>query len=148
MAGPVALAIAAGIVVSATAGRERLRAAWPGPVTSLCLPWLILPPAILLIGSLITPLYTLRYVLLCLPAIALLVGAALASLGWVAGTAGLVVLAVLGAPTQLQFRDRDGHGDNVRQADQIVAANRRRGTRAGVQGRELRPGRTRTGSGT
>jgi mannosyltransferase len=123
----VALVVAAGIVVSAVVGRERLRAAWPGSVPALCLPWLILPPAILLIGSLITPLYTLRYVLLCIPAIALLVGAGLSALGWVAGTTALVVIAVLGLPTQRAVRGPDGHGDNIRQADAIVAANRRPG---------------------
>jgi mannosyltransferase len=123
----VALVVAAGIVVSAILGRQRLRAAWPGSVPALCLPWLILPPAILLIGSLITPLYTLRYVLLCLPAIALLVGAGLSAFGWVLGTAGLVLIAALAWPTQLQVRTADGHSDNIRRADRIVAANRRPG---------------------
>ena len=123
----VALVVAAGIVVSAILGRQRLRGAWPGSVPALALPWLILPPAILLIGSLITPLYTLRYVLLCLPAIALLVGAGLSSFGWVLGTAGLVLVAVLAWPTQLQVRTADGHSDNIRRADRIVAANRRPG---------------------
>jgi mannosyltransferase len=123
----VVLVIAAGVVVSALAGRERLRANWPGSVLGLGLPWLILPPAILVIGSQITPLYTFRYVLFCLPAIALLAGAGLAALGWVAGTAALVVIAVLGLPTQLQVRGPDGHGDNVRQADRIVARNLRPG---------------------
>jgi mannosyltransferase len=123
----VALVVVAGIVVSAILGRQRLRGAWPGSVPALALPWLILPPAILLIGSLITPLYTLRYVLLCLPAIALLVGAGLSSFGWVLGTAGLVLVAVLAWPTQLQVRTPDGHSDNIRRADRIVAANRRPG---------------------
>jgi mannosyltransferase len=127
MADVVVLVAAAGIVVSALAGRDRLRASWPGSLLALCLPWLILPPAILLIGSLITPLYTLRYVLLCMPAIALLAGAGLAALGWVAGTAALVVIALLGVPAQLQARGPDGHGDNVRQADRIVARNMRPG---------------------
>jgi mannosyltransferase len=127
MADAVVLVIAAGIVVSALAGRDRLRSSWPGSLLALCLPWLILPPAILLIGSLITPLYTLRYVLLCMPAIALLAGAGLAALGWVAGTAALVVIALLGVPAQLQARGPDGHGDNVRQADRIVARNLRPG---------------------
>ena len=127
MADLVVLVIAAGIVVSAIAGRDRLRASWPGSLLGLCLPWLILPPAILLIGSLITPLYTLRYVLLCMPAIALLAGAGLAALGWVAGTAALVVIAVLGVPAQVQVRGPNGHGDNVRQADRIVARNMRPG---------------------
>jgi len=127
MADAVILVIAAGIVVSALAGRDRLRASWPGSLLALCLPWLILPPAILLTGSLITPLYTLRYVLLCMPAIALLAGAGLAALGWVAGAAALVVVALLGVPAQLQARGPDGHGDNVRQADRIVARNMRPG---------------------
>jgi mannosyltransferase len=127
MADAVILVITAGIVVSALAGRERLRASWPGSVVGLCLPWLILPPAILLIGSLITPLYTFRYVLLCMPAVALLAGAGLSALGWVAGTAALVVIALLGVPAQLKARGPDGHGDNVRQADRIVAAHARPG---------------------
>jgi len=127
MADVVLLAIVGGVVVGAVAGRARLRANWPGSVPALCLPWLILPPAILLIASLATPVYTLRYVLLCIPAIALLAGAGLASLGWVAGTAALAVIAVLGVPAQLSARAADGHGDNVRQADRIVASNRRPG---------------------
>ncbi len=127
MADAVILAIAAGVVVSALLGRDRLRANWPGSVPALCLPWLVLPPAILLVASVITPVYTLRYVLLCIPAIALLAGAGLASLGWVAGTAALAIIAVLGVPMQSQVRAPDGHGDNIRQADRIVADNRRPG---------------------
>ena len=123
----VTAAIVSGVVVSAVVGRARLRANWPGSVPALCLPWLILPPAILLVGSLVTPVYTLRYVLLCIPAIALLAGAGIASLGWVAGTAALAVIAVLGVPVQLNVRTADGHGDNVRRADRIVANNRRPG---------------------
>jgi mannosyltransferase len=127
MAGAAAAAVACGIVVSALLGRGRLRANWPGSLPALCLPWLILPPSILLVGSLITPLYTFRYVLLCIPAIALLAGAGLAALGWVAGTAALVVIALLGVPLQRQERGPDGHGDNVRQADRIVAEHMRPG---------------------
>jgi mannosyltransferase len=127
MAGAVILAVAAGLVVSALPGRERLSANWPGSVPALCLPWLILPPAILLVASVVSPVYTLRYVLLCMPAIALLAGAGLASLGWVAGTAALVVIALLGVPMQRQVRAPDGHMDNIRQADRIVADNRRPG---------------------
>jgi mannosyltransferase len=114
-------------VVSALRGREVLRASWPGSLPALCLPWLIVPPAILLIGSLVTPLYTFRYVLLCIPAIALLAGAGLASIGWVAGAAALVVIALLGVSQQRQVCGPDGHGDNIRQADRIVAEHMRRG---------------------
>ena len=127
MADVVILAIAAGIVVSALGGRARLRASWPGPVAALCLPWLVVPPALLLAGSLITPLYTFRYVLLCIPAVALLAGTALAAMGWIAGAAALAVIALLGVPMQQHVRTADGHGDNVRQADRIVARNMRPG---------------------
>jgi mannosyltransferase len=127
MAEVVILAIAAGIVISALLGRDRLRANWPGSVPALCLPWLILPPAILLVASAITPVYTFRYVLLCIPAVALLAGAGLASMGWVAGPAALAVIAVLGVPMQQHVRTADGHGDNVRQADRIVAGHMHRG---------------------
>jgi mannosyltransferase len=127
MADAVIAVIVCGVVVSAVAARARLRANWPGSVPALCLPWLILPPAILLAASLVTPVYTLRYVLLCIPAIALLAGAGIASLGWVAGPAALAVIAALGVPTQLSVRAADGHGDNIRQADRIVADNRRPG---------------------
>jgi mannosyltransferase len=127
MTDAVVLAVACGIVVSALRGRQVLRASWPGSLPALCLPWLIVPPAILLIGSLVTPLYTFRYVLLCMPAIALLAGAGLASLGWVAGAAALVVIALLGVPQQRQVRGPDGHGDNIRQADRIVADHMLRG---------------------
>src|SRR5262249_52896578 len=127
MADAAVLAVASGIVANALLGRERPRASSPGSPPALCLPWLIVPPVILLVGSLITPLYTFRYVLLCIPAIALLAGAGLASLGWVAGTAALVVIALLGLPQQRQVRGPDGHGDNVRQADRVVAEHMRPG---------------------
>jgi mannosyltransferase len=127
MADVVIVAIVCGVALSALLGRARLRANWPGSVPALCLPWLVLPPAILLLASLVTPVYTLRYVLLCIPAIALLAGAGIASLGWAGGTAALAVIAALGVPMQLTVRTADGHGDNVRRADRIVAANRRPG---------------------
>ncbi len=77
----VLLVIGGGIAVSAAGGRARSRADWPASLPALCLPWLLLPAAILLAGSLIQPVYTLRYVLFSLPALALLAGAALAALG-------------------------------------------------------------------
>jgi len=124
----VVVVIAGGIVVSAAFGPRRLRLSWPGSLPALCLPWLILPPLILLAGSyLVTPMYTQRYILFCVPAIALLAGAGLAALGWVAGAVALVVIGVLGIPSQQHDRGADGHGDNVRQADRIVAEYMRPG---------------------
>ena len=109
------------------AGRARLRAAWPGDLLAVCLPWLILPAAVLIGVSLISPAYTFRYIIFCAPAAALLVGAGLAALGWKAGAAVLAIIAVLGVPAQLQVRSPGGHGDDIRKADQIAAANRRPG---------------------
>lgn len=146
--GPPPLIVALGVVVAvaliltAWPGRGGLRAAWPRQLAELCLPWLILPAAILISVSFFSPVFTSRYVLYCLPALALLVGAGLVAAcraaktsaerragaglsapGWVAGTAALVIIALLGLPVQLNVRSPGGHGDNIRLADQIVAAH-------------------------
>ncbi len=121
MADVAFLAVVCSVAVSAALGWSRLRAAWPADLIVLCLPWVVLPPAILIAASTITPLYVFRYVMFCVPAVALLVGAGLAALGWVAGTAVLAVLAVLAAPSLASVRTPVGHGDAVRQADQIIA---------------------------
>jgi len=127
LAGVVLLIIACGIASSAAGGRARIRADWPTALPALCLPWLLLPPAILLTGSLIQPVYTLRYVLFVLPAVALLAGAALAAFGRVAGTIALAIVVLIALPAQLEVRWHGAHGDNIRMADAIVAAARRPG---------------------
>jgi mannosyltransferase len=130
LVGPLPMAVVAGaailcsIAVCAVLGRPRLRAAWPADLVVLCVPWVVMPPAILIIASTFTPLYVFRYVVFCIPAAALLVGAGLAALGWLAGTAVLAVLAVLAAPTLASVRTPTGHGDSIRQADQIIARYR------------------------
>ena len=47
-------------------------------VVTVAVPWLVLPPAILLAASQIHPVYDARYVVYCLPALALLAAAGLA----------------------------------------------------------------------
>jgi len=93
----------------------------------LCLPWLIVPPAVLLAAGAVFPVYDLRYVLFCVPALALLAGAGLDTLASKspvrAIVAGMVLLAALGIPAQLSYRGPDGHGDNIRLAAQIVASH-------------------------
>jgi mannosyltransferase len=121
------LILACGIMLSALRGPASRAADWPARLPALCVPWLALPPAALLAGSLIQPVYTFRYILFCIPAAALLVGAALAALGRAAGTAALVVVMLAGLPAQLAARGPDGHGDNIRGVDRIVAANARPG---------------------
>ncbi|HEY2550020.1 MAG TPA: glycosyltransferase family 39 protein [Streptosporangiaceae bacterium] len=109
------------------AGDGSLAARLPILLPALCLPWLILPAAILLLASQVTLLYTFRYVGFSFPAVALIGGAALAAIGRVAGPAALAVLALLGLGTQLGLRAPAGHLDNIRQADRIVAAHRQPG---------------------
>jgi mannosyltransferase len=122
------LIVLCAITVGAFAGRARLRADWPGDLIALCVPWLIVPAAILILASsLFTPVYVFRYILFCAPAAALLVGAGLAALGWRAGAAALAIIAALALPMLLQVRTAGGHGDDIRRADEIVAANVRPG---------------------
>jgi mannosyltransferase len=128
-----AVAAVAVIAVAVTAVTARRRAAgqrvppWLARLLGLCVPWLVLPPALLFISSDFSPVYNFRYILFCAPAAALLAGAALAALGRVAGTAALIVVAVLGLNSQVAFRTPGGHGDDIRQADQIIATTARPG---------------------
>jgi mannosyltransferase len=172
---PLALgaALGAGLLLSALGGRTALRVSWPPALPALAVPWLVLPPGLLLAASQVTPLYTLRYVMLSAPAGALLGGTAIAAIGrsvrtgcgwttgtgagrraralaarvrqglatgprartrrafavagWAAGAGALVTVALLGAPAQVHDRTPAGHGDNIRAADQIIAARLRPG---------------------
>jgi mannosyltransferase len=135
-----------GLAASALTGRAALRASWPVMLPVLAGPWLVLPPALLIGVSFALPLYVPRYVLYCLPAVALLAGAGLAALGravgtglgrapeaglaplgWAAGAVALAVIAVLGVGVQVHERGPAGHNDNIRRGDQIVAAHLRPG---------------------
>jgi len=129
------LAIALGVVLNALA-RRPLRASWPPGLLALCLPWLLLPPAVLIGVSYASPVYTFRYVIFCAPAAALIGGAGLAALvlpsprgalAWVPAVVALAVVAALGVPAQLAARGPDGHGTNIRKANAIVARARRPG---------------------
>ncbi|HBW20854.1 MAG: glycosyltransferase family 39 protein [Streptosporangiaceae bacterium] len=124
--------IAAGIAVTAATAPARLRSGWLGMLPALCVPWLLLPPGLLLAGSELTPMYTFRYILFCAPAAALLGGAGLAAIGQRAvgravAALALVLIALLGLSDQVAIRGPAGHGDDIRQADRIVAAASRPG---------------------
>jgi mannosyltransferase len=101
----------------------RTRAVW------LCLPWLVLPPLVLLSAGVCSPLYDPRYVLFCVPALAVLAGTGLNALAgarpWPWLLAGALLAGLTGLPSQLAYRAPDGHGDNIRLADQIVATHER-----------------------
>ena len=76
-----AVVVGAGLALSLLRGRARLHADWPGPLAALCLPWLLLPAGLLIAVSWVHPLYTFRYIVFCIPAAALLIGAGLAAAG-------------------------------------------------------------------
>jgi mannosyltransferase len=117
------IVVAAAVAYRAARGRP-LGGYWPGRLVALCLPWLVLPPAILLTASLGHPVYTFRYIVFCIPAAALLIGPALVALRRYAGPAALIALLVIGLPTQVFQRSAVGHGINIRRLDRIVARHR------------------------
>jgi mannosyltransferase len=123
----VAVIMAAALAVTVLAGWPRFAAAWPGRLIALGLPWLLVPPALLIAISQVQPVYTFRYIVFCEPAVALLIGAGLAALGRVAGPAALVLIVLAGLPAQLGERGPDGHSDNIRGMDQIIAQYARPG---------------------
>jgi mannosyltransferase len=125
MAAAVAIVFVAGIVI--TLGRSARVPAWLTSLPALCVPWLLLPPLILLAASAVDPVYNFRYILYCVPAAVLLAGAGLAGLGRVGGVVALVLVAFLGLNQQIFYRTPGGHGDNIRQADQLIAASARPG---------------------
>jgi mannosyltransferase len=128
MAEVAGLAVLCAIAAGGLRGRARLRADWPADMIALCVPWLTLPPVILIVASHgTTPLYT-RYLVFCAPAAAVLLGAGLTALGWIAGTAMLAIFATLAVPALLLLRTANGHGGaDIVAADQIIAMDRRPG---------------------
>jgi len=102
--------------------------------------WVIAPTALLFLGNaLITPMYNLRYVAFCTPAVALLMGfgvTALAALvrrrrrvvgatGWMLPALAILVVAALAAPVYLAQRGpygKDG-GSDLRQVADAIARN-------------------------
>jgi mannosyltransferase len=123
----VVVILVVGVVITAIRAPQRKLPSWFTTLPSLCLPWLVLPPAILLIGSAVTPVYNFRYILFCVPAAVLLGGAGLAALGRIGGTAALIVVAVLSLNSQLFVRTPGGHGDDIRQADALISASAKPG---------------------
>ncbi len=117
------------IAASAVTRRSRPLAPWPWPadLIALAVPWLVLPPAILIGASQLSHVYVFRYVVFCVPAVALLLGAAASALGWLPSTAVIAALSVLAAPTLLAIRTPTGHDSDFGLADEIIARNMRPG---------------------
>ena len=115
------LALTSGLSVG-TSGRTARELTW------LALPWLVVPPLALITVSQITPVYSFRYVVFCLPAVALLAGAGLAVLGWVWRAAALALLVALATPAQLALRaPGSGAGGGLQAAAGVLAAHERPG---------------------
>jgi mannosyltransferase len=115
------------LVLSTEFSKQRRTMSWPARLWEISLPWLVVPPLILLIASHVQPVYTSRYILICVPALALIGGAAIASYGKFAGAIALAVVLIAGATTQVGQRTYAGHYDDILAVDQIVAAHARPG---------------------
>ena len=139
----VAVLAACGVVASLRSGRRRELS-----VATVALPWLVLPPLVLLGISLIRPVYVERYVIFGQPALALLCAAGLTWLGsliagsapgsrvpawaWpvLAWTVPVLIVAVWAAGLigpQQAVRRSSARPDNLRAVSAVVAANERRG---------------------
>ncbi len=117
-------------------------------LTAVALPWLVLPPAVLLAISLVHPVYVERYVVFCLPALSLLAAAGLVWLTKLAGQAieqrgragraarllavlpavllaAIVVAASIGP--QRAIRLPSARADNLRAVAAVLAAHERPG---------------------
>ncbi|PRX97116.1 glycosyltransferase family 39 protein [Allonocardiopsis opalescens] len=127
--GPLLVVVLVALVAlgAARSGRDdRSPEGWT--VASVALPWLLAPPALLLIASvLVTPTFHERYTVMVLPALALLAGAGLAALRPVAAAVGLVLVAVLALPVIVDDHAENGKGDNLRIRAEVIGAYARPG---------------------
>ena len=115
----VAALIVVALALSSDASSRRRRA-WRWPLAELAIPWMLVPPLLLIGASVISPIFTSRYVLMCIPAAALLGGMAVVSLGRVVGPVALALALLAGVSNQIDVRLPGGHSDNVRKLDIIV----------------------------
>lgn len=105
--------------------RRWLRRGGPdGGLAWLAVPWLVVPPGLLLAASAIKPVYYGRYITFCVPATALLAGAGLAAIRWWARVGVLALLVALVMPWQLAQRVPGG---GTRMVAQFLQAHERPG---------------------
>lgn len=86
----------------------------------MALPWMLIPPAVLLAVSLNQPIYLFRYVLFCVPAAALLVAAGLWRLPWPAGVLTAALLAGLLPADHQEARLSEDRQENLRALAQAL----------------------------
>jgi mannosyltransferase len=130
----VALLVVAGV---ATSIAERRRVAVD--MVTVAAPWLLLPALILLAAAQVHPVYDFRYLVYCLPALALLVAAGLAAVtrlamptplgkaAWLPAALIVVLLVALVLGPQRLVRLPSSRPDNLRRVAAIVAAYGRPG---------------------
>jgi mannosyltransferase len=124
-----------------------LAAAWladgwrPLNPAAIAVPWLVVPPSGLIAASFVKPVYYVRYVEFCLPALAIVAGAGLTGLirlaartplsrlrlAWLPAALVIAVLAALLAGPQQAIRQSAARPDNLRRAAAIVAAQEQPG---------------------
>lgn len=121
------------VIIAPLAGLGSVSADWPGRqrpddrLTWLCLPWLLVPPLVLLVASRWMHIYGPAYVLYCAPPVALLAGAGLAALWKPWRIAVLAVIVLLTVPAQLAARQPTAHTDNIRAAAAFLQRQARAG---------------------
>lgn len=102
-----------------------------GAARALALPWLLLPPAVLLgVSVLYHPVYVDRYVVLCLPAVVLLAADGLVRLGRsapMASVAATALVVVLSVPAHAEIRRQDAKQDDLRAPAMILRQHARDG---------------------
>jgi mannosyltransferase len=118
---------------------------------AIALPWLAVPPLLLIAASFVKPVYYVRYVEFCLPALAIAAGAGLTGLirlaartplgrlrlaglssagpvwAWLPAALVVALLAALLAGPQQAIRQTAARPDNLRRASAIVAAREQPG---------------------
>lgn len=135
------LAVAATVVVTGLVTGLVTGSRAVARLAALCLPWLLVPPAILLGAGVAWPVFDSRYIVFCTPALALLTGAGLdiaaaraarlpgagPAASGVALVTGLALIAAIGLPAQFRLRAPAGHLQNARLIAQVLAARKRPG---------------------
>jgi mannosyltransferase len=135
--GLAAFGVVAGLVADRLAGRP----AQPFTPGTVALPWLAAPPLLLLAASQLHPVYDIRYVEYCLPALAILAAWGLTwlwrlftatplrrvRLAWLPAAAVLAALVVMLLPADTAIRQPSVRPDDLEREAQIVADNERPG---------------------
>jgi mannosyltransferase len=143
---PFALLALAGLLTAWRADHWR-----PLNPAAIALPWLVVPPFVLVAVSFVKPVYYVRYIEFCLPALAILAGAGLTGLirlaavtpprrsrpgrwrlgplrlAWLPAVLAVAALAALLAGPQQAIRQTAARPDNLRLASAIVAAHEQPG---------------------